>query len=106
MPQDWRDIFGETEGLVQFQRTFHSPTNLEPGTQIDLVFEGLGGEARIVLNDHAVTPPDSPADSPLRFEITETLQPSNNLRVEIQFDPEHSSEPGGLWGMVVLEIRD
>jgi len=105
LPSDWQDIFGNATGRVCFSRNFNCPSNLEPSTRLDLVFEGLGGEAEIFLNGQKLEPD---ADrSPVRCPITGLLEPAQNqIRVEIQFDPSDSDGPGGLWGPVVLEIRE
>ena len=66
-----------------------------------MVFEGLGGEAKVMLNDHELSGMNS-----RRFSITELLQPTNDLQVEIAFAPSQTPEPGGLWGFVVLEISE
>ena len=45
LPKEWRDLLGDVEGCVRFQRTFHCPTNLSEASRVDLVFEGIGGKA-------------------------------------------------------------
>jgi beta-galactosidase/beta-glucuronidase len=105
LPQEWRELFGTNAGRVRFQRTFHAPTNLEPTSQVNLVFEGIGGDCRVSLNDREFGGQEGASrESMLRFDITEGLLPSNDLRIEVQFLPNQTTQPGGLWGMVVLEI--
>lgn len=100
LPADWRDLFGTESGQVCFRRKFNRPTNLEPGTDVNLVFEGVGGTATVKLNGQSL---ESQTKSH-RYRITEHLAPSNELQVDLQFDPTETPEPGGLWGLVVLEI--
>ena len=102
LPADWRELFGTAAGRVRFTRTFHAPTNLKPSTRLDLVFKGLGGEAAIHLNGFQLE--TNTTENAIRCRISEPPLPTNELRVEIQFDPKETDEPGGLWGTVVLEI--
>lgn len=102
LPNEWRELFGETAGRVRFQRTFHCPTNLAEASRVDLVFEGLGGEASVTLNGQELC--ESASENPLRFAITEFLCPTNILQVDVHFQPNKTPQPGGLWGLVVLEI--
>ncbi len=104
LPRDWREIFGEAGGRVRFQRTFHAPTNLEPNTQVNLVCEGIGGKAKIVLNERDLGQTTEKSELPLRLGIGEFLLPTNDLRIEIHFAPQDSTKPGGLWDTVALEI--
>lgn len=104
LPKEWRELFGDVGGHVRFQRTFHCPTNLSETSRVDLVFEGIGGEAVVTLNGHMLGETDS--ENPLRLTITDHLRPTNDLQVELQFQPEKTPRPGGLWGLVVLEIAE
>ena len=109
LPAEWRSLFGNTGGRVRFQRTFHAPTSLETATQVSLVFEGLGGADRLLLNGSDLTSfilPDTFPRRFLRIGIGELLRPTNDLQIEVVFDPKKSSEPGGLWGTVALEILE
>jgi hypothetical protein len=103
MPADWASLFGERAGAVRWTRRFHEPTGLEPGDRVWLAFAGIGGTARITLDDEPlglVTDAEN-----VRFEITDRLDLTNTLRVEITFDPANASGPGGLYGVLALEIE-
>ena len=104
MPADWESLFGRQAGRVVFRRRFHRPTNLDPNERVLLVFEGVGGIARVELNGQALgTATDR--ETRTAFEITELLQPGNEISVDIEFDPVTSpSRRGGLWGPVAIEI--
>ena len=108
LPGAWQELFGEVAGRVRFSRTFHRPTNLEPGSRVHLVFEGLGGAAEISLNGRKIgeSANGTAAEDSLRIEVTERLNPHNELQVDVQYDPTESATPGGLWGLVVLEIHE
>lgn len=102
LPKDWRELFGDVAGCVRFQRTFHCPTNLAEASRVDLVFEGIGGEAAINFNGQPLG--NSSSEQERRIAITEMLLPTNDLRVEVAFEPQKTPQPGGLWGLIALEI--
>ena len=104
MPISWQDAFGPVAGRVRFRRRFHSPTNLEPKEHILLAFEELGGTAEILVNGTSVATVDQPEDI-LRCDVTELLQPFNELTVDIGFDARLTDQPGGLWKPVAVEIH-
>ncbi len=105
MPASWQSIFGSTSGTVRFFRRFGQPTNLESEERVFIVFDGVGGSARVAVNDHILgTMSDS--DRPIGFEVTNLLQASNQLVVELDFDVDRADgAPGGLWAPVAIEIR-
>lgn len=105
LPADWRELFGETAGAVRFRRVFHRPTNLDDYERVYVVFDGVGGEATVRLNDRELGRIGPQADT-AEFHITELLRPSNELMVDTAFDPGASeAAPGGLWKTVALEVR-
>lgn len=108
LPLEWREVFGTEPGHVRFRRIFHRPTNLEPDTHLDVVFEGIGGIANITINGELLEQhfPEENSSASIRCRITEHLQPSNELQVDLQFDPQQNTQRGGLWGLVVLEILE
>lgn len=103
MPADWQTLFGPASGTVEFARVFQWPTNLEPGEQAWLVFDGVGGTARVTLNGE----PRGELATTGRFEVTTRLASVNRLCVEVTCDPTQSSgpeRPGGLYATVALEL--
>jgi hypothetical protein len=111
MPCEWRSIFGNRGGRVQFSRRFHRPTGLEPGDVVRIVFDGIGGAATIGMNGEPLVSRREHETSPARetevlaCDITSLLQPANQLVVELEFDPGlDASTRGGLWGPVAIEI--
>ena len=105
MPSPWQAIFGKLAGTGRFTRRFGCPTNLAPTDRIYLVFDGIGGEAVVYVNDHCVDAMNEEGIAK-EFEITERLRTSNLLAVTIRFDPQDRPEiPGGLWAPVAIEIR-
>ncbi|MCA9070213.1 MAG: hypothetical protein KDA84_14870 [Planctomycetaceae bacterium] len=106
LPQEWRELFGTEPGQVRFLRKFNRPTNLDQGSHVDVVFEGVGGFAKFAINGQSLEPlPTDGSDvNSIRCRITDDLEPSNELQVDLHFDPSQDSKPGGLWGLVVLEI--
>ena len=105
MPVSWESAFGRTVGMVRFSRRFHQPTNLDPHERVLLVFDGIGGQGTVRLNDNALGAVEASAGR-LEFDVTENLRPSCELTVELEFDPAGQGKtPGGLWGPVAIEIR-
>jgi len=106
MPKEWRELFGELAGTAQFRRKFHRPTNLEPHEQVLVVCKELRGTGSVRLNDVPVGSFTS-AEGPVEFDISTLMKHFNELDVEISFDPSRNTNlPGGLYGVVALEIRD
>ncbi|WP_397570314.1 hypothetical protein [Schlesneria sp. T3-172] len=105
MPKEWRELFGDQGGTARFQRKFHRPSNLEPHERIFLAFSGIRGETRIRLNQRQLGEFDAQGGS-IEVEVTSNMNSFNTLEVEIDFDPGQSPGlPGGLFGVVALEIR-
>ncbi len=113
VPGDWRESLGSDFcGRARYQRRFNRPTNLEADERVWLVLEAVDHQADVALNGHALgTMRDL---QPARFDITATLEPSNQLTVDVSLpaavfaDPtlrrDRASQPGGLIGEVRLEI--
>jgi hypothetical protein len=109
MPCNWKSLFGDMAGKARFLRRFHKPTNLEPHEQVYLVFEDIKGRIKISINDSVLGTADNSKET-IGHEITEYLKPSNELSVEIEFDPAaasrtENSTPVSLWECVAIEIR-
>ena len=105
LPASWQELFGDFRGSLRFCRRFHKPTNLDEHERVWLVFDGLGGLGRIHVNDHALGT-IGPAIPTGEFDITQLLQFTNCLHVDVEFiEPAASASPGGLWAPVALEIR-
>ena len=106
LPASWQELFGDFRGTLRFCRRFHKPTNLDEHERVWLVFDGLGGLARVYVNDQELgtVGPTTPTGE---FDITPLLQFTNRLHVDVGFiEPAASTAPGGLWAPVALEIRE
>lgn len=101
-PAVWQDILGDFRGCVRFSRPFNRPTNLEPQERVNLLFDGIGGRARVSLNEELVGTIDQ-LEFPIRFEITSLLQLHNQLQIDVDWSGP-ATESGGLWAPVALEI--
>lgn len=101
-PADWQSFLGDFRGRTLFTRTFNRPTNLEPQERVNLVFEGVSGQALVTLNGKSVGEIVN-ATEPVRFDITEVLELHNRLQIEMRWDGPVNL-PGGLWAPVALEI--
>ncbi len=101
MPGDWSTELGsEFRGTVAYRRVFHRPTGLEPGQSVWLVIESLVGLAEVSLNQ---TPLGTIESTGGRFAIESILADDN--RLEIVVTHHAHSGPGGLTGLVSLEIQ-
>ena len=91
--------------MATFSRRFHRPTNLEPHERVFLVFDGIGGEGRITLNNEPLGQVEL-TDRPIECEVTSRLLAFNQVDVALQFTPSDTvPSQGGLYGTVALEIR-
>jgi beta-galactosidase/beta-glucuronidase len=103
MPASWQDAFGAATGRVIFSRRFQKPTNLDPEEQVHIAFDGIGGTAKIQLNDAPLGELQDVSET-ASINMTDRLAPTNVLSVEISFDG--GDQPGGLWGAVAIEIHN
>lgn len=100
MPCRWSDSrLGDFAGTVRFRRRFGFPGRLDPHEHVWLTFAGLTGVAEFHLNNRPVGHWAGETGS-VEFEITDILQPRNELVVEIT-----AAGDGGFWGEVALEVR-
>lgn len=104
MPTDWATLFGDQRGRVRFVRRFHAPTGLEPTDRVVLCFNGVGGSAVFELNGQFLGGACQSRD-PVRFDITQQIEPGNLLEVIIDYDSVLHGPQGGLWGVVLVEIH-
>ena len=104
MPCDWAATLGSAfRGTVLFKRTFHTPTGLDLGEQVWLVFTAVDGHASVILNDRPIGE-FSTSDCPARYNITSLLaDDANRLAVQVR---RAGDESNGLLGDVRLEIED
>jgi hypothetical protein len=126
MPGDWGAILGaDFRGLVRFSRRFAQPTGLGAETRVWLVIEEVDWQAAVTLNGHALGEVRFSGASaegnvmlcPARFEIAALLLPRNELTIDVLLPevaadapplvrPGREGQPGGLIGVVRLEIQD
>jgi hypothetical protein len=106
MPAAWRDLFGDEAGRVLFRRRFNRPSNLDASGRVRLVFEGVRGGGEVRLNGRRLANL-SPEQTRLVLDVSDALEPHCLLEVEMDFDPAAYPElPGGLYGLVALEIDE
>lgn len=87
-------------GRVRFRRRFGYPGRIDEHERVWLTFEGIDGEAEIRLNQQLLGRSHGLSGA-FEFEVTTLLRPRNELVVEV----DKTSEQGGLWGEVALEVR-
>lgn len=107
IPADWSASLGaDFRGRVLYKRRFGRPTNLDVNERVDLVIEQLHGFAIVRVNGEDLGEIKI-GDSDSRFELTDRLQPNNELQLEINH-PLGSCEGlcGGIPGDVRLEIYE
>jgi hypothetical protein len=115
MPADWNAALGsEFRGRVRYTRRFGRPRGLEDGDRVQLVLAQLDAFGAVCLNARPlVRIPPGMLDT--RVDITDRLQPRNELSVEVELPRCDAASPplprlgrenraGGLVGEVRLEI--
>ena len=106
MEATWEQLFEDQPGEAVFRRAFHWPTPAEPPHEVWLLFEGIGGQGTVQLNDVILGNFDG-ANEQRRFLVTDQLILRNQITVRMTCEPGHrTSHGGGLFGPVILEIRD
>jgi hypothetical protein len=101
MPCRWGESgLDAFNGRVRCLRRFGMPRTIDAHERVWLTFAGADARAAVWLNGHFLGRHEGAADA-FEFEITNLLQPRNELRVEV----EGPAETGGLWGEVALEVR-
>lgn len=106
LPASWQELFGQCGGTARFRRRFQRPTGLDPDERVRIVLEDVGGSIAARLNDVPLSPLyDEDEPEKMCFDVTDLLQFTNLLTLDITFDPS-GSEPshGGLWRPVLIEI--
>lgn len=103
-PASWDVFLGAFRGTVEFRRPFNCPTNLSAKERVDLVLDGVGGDADVKINGvYLGDIPNSTGRG--RFDVTRYLRLHNEIRVTVTRTLA-TPDPCGLWGTVSLEIRD
>jgi hypothetical protein len=111
MPSTWAPVCGaDFCGRVRFRRRFHWPARLTSRERVWLIFDGIRGNAEVWLDDHNLGRfPGAPP--PRQFDITDILEPTNVLLVEVATPHEDLLEDPpavgacGVTGEVRLEVR-
>lgn len=103
LPATWQELFGDCSGSAQFLRHFHKPTNLDASEIVYLTLTGCRGEGEVFLNEHLVGHIWS-CDVQWSVDITRNLLSRNELRIKLHHDPVAMPQPGGLYGVVELQI--
>lgn len=103
VPVLWSDCFGDRTGLVVWSRRFQKPTNLETTERVMIAAPELEGVGGVCLNGHSLPLDDQPATG-FRFDITEALQPSNILEIEIHCESEEQTLSRGMTEPAIIEI--
>lgn len=101
LPCRWKE--GGLEGFagtVRFLRRFGAPARVDAHERLWLTFAGVEGNVSVWLNGQLLGRHDTGA-GPFDFEVTNMLQPRNQMIVEVAAP----TDDGGLWGEVALEVR-
>jgi len=91
-------------GSVLYERIFNCPTGLESGDRVCLVIGHLRA-SHVSVHLNAISLLDTAVDNvvlPLRLDLTEQLQPSNQLAIQLQST---SQTTVSLDGDVCLQIE-
>ncbi len=102
LPSTW-DAYGWrgfTGGVVRYRRRFGQPRTLEAHEQVWLCGDQVLGAVTVRLNDTVIAG-QLAETAAIAIDITAALQPRNVLELDLA-----RATPGGILGLVLLEIRD
>jgi hypothetical protein len=111
LPATWQELFGERAGTARFVRRFQAPARLDPDERVCITLLDAGGEIRCRVNGILVEPLAVPLGDPacwphercLSFDVTDLLQPSNRLTLDVTVR-DAAAPNAGLHQPVLLEI--
>lgn len=104
IPADWEKCFGKTPGTVRWSRRFQKPTNLEPTERVMIAAPTLAGVQAVRINEVSLPLDDQP-EAGFRFDVTEMLEPTNNLlQIEMTCEDESKLKDRGMTEPAVIEI--
>jgi hypothetical protein len=103
IPATWEDCFGKTPGSVVWSRRFQQPTNLDPTERVMIAAPGLAGVTAVRINATELPMDDQPQVG-FRFDVTEALQPSNQLHIEMTCSSESEIPNRGMTEPAIIEI--
>ncbi|HEX7447054.1 MAG TPA: hypothetical protein VF306_05890 [Pirellulales bacterium] len=84
LPADWGATLGDDfRGRVRYERSFNSPTNLDPHERVWLVIDGADPRADVYLNRQSLGTVEGYALS-AEWDISERIGPRNTLSLEIE----------------------
>lgn len=104
MPSSIQEAFGSMSGRVIFRRRFQKPTNLDSNERVHIAFDGIGGRADISVNGTTLGSLSNNSET-VSFDMTEVLEHSNELAVDLTIVWDEDVEPGGLFQPVAVEIH-
>jgi hypothetical protein len=90
-------------GLVVWSRRFQKPTNLDKSERVMIATHKLAGVQAVCLNGKPL-PSDDQTESGFRFDVTEALQASNILEIEIRCESAEQSVSRGMTEPAIIEI--
>lgn len=113
LPASWIELFGGEQGTARFERRFQRPTNLDVDERVVISLCEVNCSVTAWVNDHELPPlkeplgdpANVPCQDPVSFDVTNLLEPSNQLTLELSVSNTVSSENNcGLWQPVLLEV--
>ncbi|QDS86198.1 hypothetical protein EC9_03580 [Rosistilla ulvae] len=95
-------FLGDYTGPVLYVRHFNRPTGIGPEERVELAITACVGTAHVSLNETPLAN-STAQQAPFRIDITDLLQLSNQLAIEII--PPALPSPAEITGEVQLEIH-
>lgn len=105
LPATWEELFGRAVGTVSFTRNLGCPTNLTPESRVFLVLDDYRGQGTASFNGSQLGE-ISAENTAAEFEVTPLLQRRNQVQITLTVDPGAAENPGGLPGLIGLEIEE
>ncbi len=113
-PHDWTSELGSGfQGVVEYERKFNSPTNLNPNQVVELVVGAVDYCGFVILNGQKLGAIEF-ENLESRFQIQEELVGHNRLQIRVEMPADVSRKSrgarsnlgGGLLGEVRLDIYE
>ena len=112
LPADWGPYCRRSNSTVRFLRRFQQPTHLDPEERVLVTLTNFRTNVHATLNGRTIVPLDVPlgepecwpAENSLSFDVTDVLETTNLLGLELQLPADESSAHTGLHEPVLLEI--
>ena len=112
LPSDWSLVCQEGGGVARFSRRFQRPTHLDADERVTVTMTNVNTDVKAALNGRSVAPLAVPLGDPecwpaaacRSFDVSDVLEVTNMLSLELRLPSVDDSPRMGLHEPVLLEI--